>query len=202
MHSKQPRRNAAAFAGVVFCLPFPAEDLNHPAFWRFFVASCSLFWYTNFGQMQGPSHQALRIRRTIMVFSIGIISAKSSLSHIQSSLSSRDSATYQFHYFPYSSVDEVPQIYKEHEHDCDGFVFSGALPYYQLLRHYSKLRVPCTYIDVTQRDYLPHPASGHISEPPSGHSPHLVGSPGSGYPLGIYFWHAGCTSPDAAGSLH
>ena len=88
-----------------------------------------------------------------MVFSIGIISAKSSLSHIQSSLSSRDSATYQFHYFPYSSVDEVPQIYKEHEHDCDGFVFSGALPYYQLLRHYSKLRVPCTYIDVTQRDY-------------------------------------------------
>ena len=88
-----------------------------------------------------------------MVFSIGTISAKSSLSHIQSSLSSRDSATYQFHYFPYSSVDEVPQIYKEHEHDCDGFVFSGALPYYQLLRHYSKLRVPCTYIDVTQRDY-------------------------------------------------
>ena len=88
-----------------------------------------------------------------MVFSIGIISAKSSLSHIQSSLSSRDSATYQFHYFPYSFVDEVPQIYKEHEHDCDGFVFSGALPYYQLLRHYSKLRVPCTYIDVTQRDY-------------------------------------------------
>lgn len=61
-----------------------------------------------------------------MVFSIGIISAKSSLSHIQSSLSSRDSATYQFHYFPYSSVDEVPQIYKEHEHECDGFVFSGS----------------------------------------------------------------------------
>ena len=62
-----------------------------------------------------------------MVFSIGIISAKSSLSHIQSSLSSRKSATYQFHYFPYSSVDEVPQIYKEHEHECDGFVFSGSL---------------------------------------------------------------------------
>lgn len=61
-----------------------------------------------------------------MVFSIGIISAKSSLSHIQSSLSSRKSATYQFHYFPYSSVDEVPQIYKEHEHECDGFVFSGS----------------------------------------------------------------------------
>lgn len=88
-----------------------------------------------------------------MVFSIGIILAKSSLSHIQLSLSARNSATYQFHYFPYSSVDEVPQIYKEYEHDCDGFVFSGALPYYQLLRHYSKLRVPCTYIDVTQRDY-------------------------------------------------
>ena len=88
-----------------------------------------------------------------MVFSIGIISAKSSLAHIQSSLSSRKSATYQFHYFPYSSVDEVPQIYKEHEHECDGFVFSGSLPYYQLLRHYSKLRVPCTYIEVTHRDY-------------------------------------------------
>lgn len=63
-----------------------------------------------------------------MVFSIGIISAKSSLAHIQSSLSSRKSATYQFHYFPYSSVDEVPQIYKEHEHECDGFVFSGSRP--------------------------------------------------------------------------
>ena len=61
-----------------------------------------------------------------MVFSIGIISAKSSLAHIQSSLSSRKSATYQFHYFPYSPVDEVPQIYKEHE--CDGFVFSGSRP--------------------------------------------------------------------------
>lgn len=50
-------------------------------------------------------------------------------------------------------MDEVPQIYKEHEHECDGFVFSGSLPYYQLLRHYSKLRVPCTYIEVTHRDY-------------------------------------------------
>ena len=88
-----------------------------------------------------------------MVFSIGIISAKSSLANIQAALSSRDSSSCQFCYFPYSSVEEVPGIYKEHEHDCDGFVFSGALPYYQLLRHHSPLRVPCTYIDVTHRDY-------------------------------------------------
>lgn len=82
-----------------------------------------------------------------MVFSIGIISAKSSLAHIQSSLSSRKSATYlsvQLRGRGSANLQRARMRW---------LCVQRFAPYYQLLRHYSKLRVPCTYIEVTHRDY-------------------------------------------------
>lgn len=88
-----------------------------------------------------------------MTFSIGIFAAELSIDHIRQSLAQRSNDRCSFTFFAYISMPHLLTLYKEHASVFDGIIFSGPFPYRYILSHCGVQQVPCTYIDITHRDY-------------------------------------------------
>ena len=87
------------------------------------------------------------------MLSIGVYTSRLSEIFIKQALEYMECADCQFTYFPYNSQLELETCYQKEKNHFDGFVFSGVYPYDYICNHFGKPSIPCTYLELTPRDY-------------------------------------------------
>lgn len=86
------------------------------------------------------------------MYSIGIITSEYSLHNImQMDMEMRGRS--KITYLPYSSMEHLVTLYRDHSALFDGILFSGAFPYHIILEQFGSIPKPAAYFSISDRDY-------------------------------------------------
>lgn len=87
-----------------------------------------------------------------MKFSIGIITAEQSLGMIRRIHAAMSEAC-DIEYLPYSTLQQLADVYRESAHCFDGLLFSGIFPYEYVINYVGNVIKPYEYFELADRDY-------------------------------------------------